>query len=709
MQLVYVGDPGAPGAPATATAFGNHADRLVEVKLWSTAPGAAVTDAVSAVRYAYDDKGRLREVWDPRITPALKTAYDYDPDGRVVQLGSPGELPWKFRYGTGGANSTVGNGDLVDRSSGRLLSVSRASLQPGTLDEVGPDTTSTVVYAVPTTRSAGGPYDLNPAALATWAQTRGPTDATAVFGPEDVPSVTTASATTPGKDGYRAATVHYLDASGREVNTASPAGADAPVAGFIDTSEHDRFGNVVRSLDATNRLLSLGLLPSAATDLAALNLTQADTATRAMALSSLSTYGPEGLDLLRSRGPLLRLAIGNDPNDVRLVHDLSTYVYDEGKPDGAAYHLTTTETEGVLIAGTVPEQLADVVVTKNVYDPIDGKPAREGTSGWVHKQPTQVIVDAGPGGANVTAKVRYDAQGRAVESRKAGSTGTDAGTTLTVYYSAAANAQFPECGGKPGIAGLACRTCSAGPATGQDAGRMATQLPVKTVSYNRYGSIASVTESAAGPVNGASVTQSRTTTTAYDDADRVVSVEIAGTGMSAPALGKTVSTYDPTNGDVVRMSTTKPDGSVSKVEKTFDRLGRMTRYADAAGGVTTSVFDRFGKPTKVSDSIGTTTSFTYDRSIEPRGFVTSVQDSVAGTLSAVYGPDGQLTSQSLPGGCAWTWGTTPTSRRSPARTSGPVTTSSSPRRRWWRTGPGSGSAPRRPHRPRTTPTTGSVD
>lgn len=76
----------------------------------------------------------------------------------------------------------------------------------------------------------------------------------------------------------------------------------------------------------------------------------------------------------------------------------------------------------------------------------------------------------------------------------------------------------------------------------------------------------------------------------------------------------------------------------------------MTRYADAAGGVTTSVFDQFGKPTKVSDSIGTTTSSSSDRSIEPRGFVTSVQDSVAGTLSAVYGPDGQLTSQSLPGG-----------------------------------------------------------
>ncbi|TWH72141.1 intein/RHS repeat-associated protein [Modestobacter roseus] len=645
MQLVY-----ASGTTATTNAFGDYADRLVKVVLWSTLPGAVSSSSVVALRYGFDDKGRLREAWDPRISPVLKTTYDYDADGRVVELGVPGELPWRFRYGVGGANSIVGNGDLLDRSSGRLLSVSRSSLQPGTLDQVGPETTSTVVYAVPTARSTGGPYDLDTAALATWAQTRGPTDATAIFGPEDVPSVTTASVRAPGKDGYRAATVHYLDASGREVNTATPSGPGAPPAGFIDTAEYDRHGNVVRSLDATNRLLALGLLPSSASDLAALNLTSADSATRAIALSSLSTYDPGGLDLVRTRGPLLRLAIGNNPNDVRLVHDLTTYAYDEGKPDGAAYHLATTETEGLLVAGAVPEQLVDVVVTKNVYDPIDGAPAREETSGWVHKQPTQVIVDAGAGGANVTAKVRYDAQGRPVESRRAGSTGTDAGTTLTVYYSAAVNAQFPECGGQPGTAGLACRTYSAGPATGHDVGRMAAQLPVKTVTYNRYGSITSVTESATGPVGGATVTQSRTTTTEYDAADRVLSVQITGTGMNTPALGKTVSTYDPVSGDVIRMATTKPDGSVSKVEKTFDQLGRMTRYVDASGGVTDSVFDRFGKPTKVSDSIGTSTTFTYDRSIEPRGFVTSVQDSVAGTLSAVYGPDGQVMSQSLPGG-----------------------------------------------------------
>lgn len=72
---------------------------------------------------------------------------------------------------------------------------------------------------------------------------------------------------------------------------------------------------------------------------------------RAVALSSQSTYGLEGLDLLRSRGPLVLLAVGNDPGNVQLVHDLSTYAYGEGKPDGVAYHLMTTQTDGLLLAG----------------------------------------------------------------------------------------------------------------------------------------------------------------------------------------------------------------------------------------------------------------------------------------------------------------------------------------------------------------------
>ncbi|MFP5372381.1 MAG: hypothetical protein ACLGI3_16760, partial [Actinomycetes bacterium] len=458
LELVY-----ATTTTATDTGLGDFAGQVSSVKLWSSAePTATATTAVTAVSYRYDGKGRLREVWDPRIgpdptkPPALVTTYEYDADGRVTTLSPPGELPWRFRYGTGGSTATVGGTDVIDRSSGRLYSVTRASLMPGTLDQLGPDTISTVVYAVPLTRAAGGPHDLDAAALAAWAQRGAPTDATAIFGPEDPPGLTTATATSPGPDGYRPATVHYLDSSGREVNTATPAGPEAPAAGFIDTAEYDQYGNVVRELSAGNRLLALGQGPTVAADLAALNLTVADTATRAVALSSYSTYGQEGLDLLRSRGPLLRLAVGNDPNNVQLVHDVTTYAYDEGKPDGVAYHLVTTQTDALLIAGSSPEQLVDVTVTRTGYNPIDGASPLGPTSGWKIGSATTVTVDAAPGGANQTASIRYDDRGRAVESRRPGSTGADAGTSRAADYTAGAHPERPECGNRPGWAGLPC-------------------------------------------------------------------------------------------------------------------------------------------------------------------------------------------------------------------------------------------------------------
>lgn len=652
LELVY-----ATGTTATATSFGSFGDQLAKVRLWSSpSPTATQTDAVDAVMYAYDNQGRLREVWDPRIAPALKTSYAYDSDGRVITMAPPGELPWKFAYGTGGARSTVGAGDLLDRSSGRLLRVSRASLVPGTVDQAGPDTFSTVVYNVPLTRATGGPLDLDANAFAAWAQRTAPTDATAIFGPEDyaLAGPTTATSTTPGANGYRPATVRYLDSSAREVNTLTPSGPDAPAGGFLDTAEYDEYGNVVRSLDATNRLLALGQMPSAASDLQQLGLAGANvtTADRAVALSNLSTYSYDGLDLLRTRGPLVKLAVGNDPANVQLVHDVSTYAYDENKPDGASYHLVTTQTDALLVAGSSPEQLVDLEVTKTGYNPIDGQSAIGPTSGWRHGQPTVTTFDAT--GANLSALVRYDAQGKAVESRGIGSNGQDARTNIAVYYTAGPNPQKAECGNKPGYVGLPCMNYVAGAVTGHDPARMAGQLPIKHVTaYNRYGSIASVTESATGPVNGVAATQSRTTVTEYDAADRVLSVSVSASGAGAGApVAKTVNVYDAATGDVTVIEGRDPvSGAVtSTVKKSFDRLGRMTRYEDGSGGWTTSVFDRYGKPTQVSDSTGSTTSFTYDRAKEPRGLVTSVSDSVGGTISASYGPDGQVTSQSLPGG-----------------------------------------------------------
>ncbi len=66
-------------------------------------------------QYSYDTQGRLRAEWDPRISPALKTTYGYDPEGHVTAVTAPGQQPWLLHYGTLESDATPG----------RLLSVTR--------------------------------------------------------------------------------------------------------------------------------------------------------------------------------------------------------------------------------------------------------------------------------------------------------------------------------------------------------------------------------------------------------------------------------------------------------------------------------------------------------------------------------------------------------------------------------------------------------
>lgn len=654
MDLTYAG-PTTP-ATTTATVFGDYAGRLVKVSVWSWDPVTQAMVATDVVRYAYDSAGRLRLVADPRIVaagaPELSTTYTYDTAGRVATVTDSGDAPYRFTYGAGGGQT--GSGDWIDPGAGRLLKVTRASLLPGTSDQWGPDNTTTVVYAVPLTRAAGGPYDLAPADLATWIQRDGPSDATAVFGPQDPPSVTTATASTPGPDGYRPATVHYLNASGLEVNTASPASADAPVEGFIDTAEFDRFGNVVRTLDATNRLLALKKLPGWEESLTAWGLQTTPTAHLAQLLDSQSTYSTDGLDVLTQLGPIQQLAVANDGTTVRTLRPRARYVYDQGKPDGAAYHLVTTTTSDGF--DPVSQQGFDAVDTVNEYTPIDGASPVGGSSGWVHKRPTRVTVDAGQPTAT-SATVVYDDQGRVVRSSKPGSTGTDAATTTSLYYTADAHPADALCGKRPEWAGQPCLTQAAGPITGHDPTRMAGQLPVRRVTgYNKFGSPTVVTDTVTGPVDGITVTQTRTATTTYDAADRVVSVELTGTGTGVGLpVAKTRSTYHPLTGEVTTIESLDATGTVTGVvSKELDALGRLIRYTDAHGGWTTTTYDRYGQPATETEGFGGTTigsrTFTYDRAQDPRGYLTSLTDSVAGTITATWGPDGQLQTQTLPGG-----------------------------------------------------------
>jgi len=633
LEYVY-----ATSTTATPTSLGDVKDQVSAVKVWTwdqdANGGAGAMTAVETARYRYDNLDRLREVWDPRVPAPLITTYEYDAAGRVTSAAAAGELPWLFDYGTIAADS----------NPGRLHRVRRPALQQGYPTTVDGEIATRIVYQVPLTRSDGGPHEMNHAAITTWAQTDLPTDATAVFGPEDDPLVVQATASTPGADGYRYATVHYLNASAQEINTATPHPAGVPGAS-IDTVQYDKFGNTVWTLQATNRLLALGQLPNATTILTELNLSSLDTAGRAQALASINAYSADGMDLLQSTGPTIKLVLEQplaDPDGAGPLPALpagstvigrshTVNVYDEGKPDGANYHLLTTSSQGASVAGYAD---ADVRVTKTGYNPDNGS-----VSGWVLKKPTKIIADAAPGGANLTSYVVYDSAGRATASWGVGSTGNDARATRTIYYTGDGSSPEADCRNKPEWAGQPCLTRKAGPVSGHDPARMSTNLPERRVTdYSRWGDVEIVTETVPG------TSASRTTTTGYDTAGRTTSVEITSTGDGATQLPAITTQYSATTGQV---TTTMSGGST--ITRAYDQLGRLHSYTDANSGVTVNEFDRYGKPTKVSDPTGHAT-FSYDRAAEPRGLLTSVTDSIAGQFRAEYSADGQLTVLHYPNG-----------------------------------------------------------
>ncbi|MEU7174586.1 LamG-like jellyroll fold domain-containing protein [Micromonospora tulbaghiae] len=821
------------------TVFGDYTDRISVVKLWTWDPVTSATTATTVARYGYDNLGQLREVWDPRISPALKTSYEYA-GGRVTKLTPPGQLPWSFDYGnpdvdsaalrwdldagsgttasdssgsgrngtmaggvgwgrgndpenpvdraatftgatgqqvsvagtplsntssytvaawvrikdksvnrtavskdgtsasgfflnyvaaedrwafsrvtsdstsaipvratsntaavagrwthlvgvydttsskmklyvdgvlqsttaaTGGWNATgnyvigrakwagaasnIWDGEIddvriygkaltndqvtdltADENAGRLLRVRRAGLQQRSKTVVDGETAAHLVYNIPLTKSAGGPHDLNAAAIATWGQVDLPTDATAIFGSEDNPSRNSATPASPGASGYPYALVHYLGAGGKETNTATP-------GNHIDTQEYDRFGNPVRTLEAANRELALGTLPGAATFLEELGLAASDTASRALALSTVRTYSTDGIDLIDTLGPTSTVVLKNGvpdpdgsgpleaiPADATVIgrHHVTT-TYDEGKPDGANYHLATTEKKGVQIVGHTD---ADVQVARNGYDSVAG-----GASGWTLHKPTTRVNDAITGGANLTTTTVYDAAGRVVKSIGIDSTDTDARAEETIYYTAGANGQDGPCGNRPEWAGNECLVRTVGAVTGHDPDRMTTTLPARRVaSYDRFGGQTRFTETVGS--------QSRTIVTDYDAAGRPASKAVTA---SQDAAVDTVTTgYSPTTGVIITSTM-----GTSSIVRDYDSLGRLVSYTDADGAVTTTEFDGIGKLVKVADPTGTTT-YTYDRVAEPRGMATSITDSIAGTFSAAYSPDGQLTQIKYPGG-----------------------------------------------------------
>lgn len=602
LEYVY-----ASTGTATGTAFGDVVNQVKQIRLWSTEPGAGAATPVTVTEYRYDDRNRLREVWDPRITPAVKTAYGYDAAGRIATLTPSGELPWTFTYGKAGNAATAGDG--------MLLNASRPTLRQGSRTETDGTATTSVVYDVPLSGSAA-PHQMGNADVAAWGQSDAPTDAVAVLPTDAVPA---------GHDGrtltaaaYAKAVLTYTNASGRQVNSAVPGGG-------VSTTQYDRFGNTVFELSAANRTLALSTASEAVTQQRSLGLDGKSTADRAQALASLSVYDADGQQVLEQTGPLHLVALERDlaaagtspalPAGAEIPARAHTVTaYDEGRPAGAAQSgLPTSVTTGARIDGYPADADARTVATG--YD-------------WTTGQPVITVED--PNGLRITKSTAYDAEGRVVRNTMPNSNGGDAGTSVTSYWSATGTG---ACAGRPEWAGLTCTTGPAAPVTG---GQPA-ELPVKYFEYDRWGKPRLVTETANGLV--------RTTTMTYDEAGRTV--KATTTGGIGTAVPESTTTYDPATGRVAGTS----DGTAT-VSQAYDLLGRQVSYDDGAGSVTTTEYDPLNRVVRRADSAPSSISYVYDAVGRP----SSVTDSAAGTVTGSYDSAGNLLTETLPGGVLLTLG-----------------------------------------------------
>lgn len=587
LEFVY-----ATATTATSSTLGYVTGQVKEIRAWSTEPGAAAATAKTVQTYLYDSTGRLRETYNPLITPALKTQYAYDTAGRITSLTPAGQLPWSFVYGKAGNAATVGDE--------MLLKASRSGLAQGTKDTVAGTASTSVVYDVPLTGTKA-PHKMGAADVAAWGQGDAPADATAVFPADATPAAHSGDGL--GAGDYRRASITYTNASGRQVNTATP-------GGHISTTEYDQFGNTVRELTAGNRALALATTPADQATLADLGINSLPSPDRADLLATTSVHDAKGQRELEGFGPLRRVTLNGETAAAR---SWTVNEYDAGRPtDGTAKveNQVTKVTTGAQALGTTA--MVDARVTQTVYD-------------WAKGLPTKTVKD--PAGLAITETTEYDAQGRVTKQLTPGATGTDAATRVTTYWSATGTG---TCQGRPEWADQVCATGPAGAITG--GGTHPAQLPTTTTEYDWWGNAAKVTETANG------------VTRTYDNAGRPTkSVMTGGLGQAVP---EATTEYDPATGQAVR--TVSPTGGT--ITKEYDKLGRQISYTDADGGATTTEYDLLDRPVKTTDSVPSTVTYTYDTTIEPRGLATKTTDSIAGAFEARYDADGSVATEKLPGG-----------------------------------------------------------
>jgi RHS repeat-associated protein len=228
----------------------------------------------------------------------------------------------------------------------------------------------------------------------------------------------------------------------------------------------------------------------------------------------------------------------------------------------------------------------------------------------------------------------------------------------TIYYSAAANSEFKNCGEHPEWANLPCQTQPAAqPKTSSLPG-----LPVTAVAYNIWDEPETTTET----VEKGTEKTTRTKTATYDPAGRL---KTAGTSST---VGKAVPTvtdeYNEKTGALAKQCAnegkTCGEGKPKTITSAYNTLGELTSYTDAAEATTTYEYEGEGsyKGAKeldgrlrhVNDGKGTET-LTYSGAT---GLLTELLNEYGTTklaFTGTYDVEGNLLTEGYPNGMTATY------------------------------------------------------
>jgi RHS repeat-associated protein len=547
-------------------------------------------------RFGYDTQGRLIEEWDGRISPALKTRYTYGSSGELKTITPPGQEPWTLEYGTVDEEEGVG----------RLVAVKRPSL----LASPNNVATTTISYEVPL--SGSGLPEMQGSAVAQWGQEEIPTDATAVFPPDQVPT-----SNPPGS--YSHATIHYMDAEGYEVDTAAPPGGGA-ASWSISTAETDEYGDVARELSPDNRLRVLA-------EPACEHWAEEKECPRrklAEALDTRRVFHAKGTQMVEEIGPRHQVRLESGESVEARFHKVVQY---DLVPAGETLptpdpNLPTRETTGAWVEGALREER----VTETKYK-------------WSLRKPTRsiVVMEAGKPSSNIETATAYEeATGLPVESSQpkavagGGAAKTRAGTTRTIYYSPGTE-NIAACVSSL-YAGMPCKVEPVEqPGTVGQPELLVTKYP----AYDALGQPTEVTESPGG-----GITNLRKTLRTYDSAGRLRTTKIEGGGAAIPTAEVV---YEESTGLPWKQQFV---GGAKATSVVRNAIGQAVEYEDADGNRSKTTYDIDGRPVTVSDAKGTQT-YHYN---ETSGLLTSLEDSAAGTFTASYDADGNLIERGLPDG-----------------------------------------------------------